>query len=138
MRIILQNCLKVSKKTLCRTSDFISTEKRRTLMKAFIEIQFRSSRPEVFCKKRVLRNFAKFTGKHLCQSLSFNKVAGLQSWTKGWRQIHKIKQNRFFHGMFYSWFFPIFSQKTSKLGLWVDGWVLAIKPKYSRDFLEIY
>ena len=36
-----------------------------------------SSRPEVFCKKGVLRNFAKFTGKSLCQSLSFNKVAGL-------------------------------------------------------------
>ena len=37
----------------------------------------RSSRPEVFCKKDVVRNFAKFTGKHLCQSLFFNKVAGL-------------------------------------------------------------
>ena len=37
----------------------------------------RSRRPEVFCKKGVLRNFAKFTGKHLCQSLFFNKVAGL-------------------------------------------------------------
>ena len=32
--------------------------------------------PDVFCKKGVLRNFAKFTGKHLCQSLFFNKVAG--------------------------------------------------------------
>ena len=32
----------------------------------------RSSRPDVFCKKGVLRNFAKFTGKHLCQSLFFN------------------------------------------------------------------
>ena len=28
-------------------------------------------------KKRFLANFAKFTGKHLCQSLFFNKVAGL-------------------------------------------------------------
>ena len=28
-------------------------------------------------KKGVLRNFAKFTGKRLCQSLFFNKVAGL-------------------------------------------------------------
>ena len=37
---------------------------------------YRSSRPEVVCKKCVLRNFAKFTGKHLCQSLFFNKVAG--------------------------------------------------------------
>ena len=27
--------------------------------------------------KVVLRNFAKLTGKHLCQSLFFNKVAGL-------------------------------------------------------------
>ena len=38
----------------------------------------RSSCSEVFCKKGVLRNFAKFTGKHLCQSLFFNKVAGLR------------------------------------------------------------
>ena len=28
------------------------------------------------CKKDVLRIFAKFTGKTLCQSLFFNKVAG--------------------------------------------------------------
>ena len=35
--------------------------------------------PEVFCKKVVLRNFEKFTGKHLCQSLFFNKVAGLRA-----------------------------------------------------------
>ena len=27
---------------------------------------FQSSRPEVFCGKCVLRNFVKFTGKHLC------------------------------------------------------------------------
>ena len=38
----------------------------------------RSSRPEVFCKKGVLRNFAKFTEKHLCQRLFFNKVARLR------------------------------------------------------------
>ena len=36
---------------------------------------FRSSGPDVFCKKGVLRNFAKFIGKHLCRSLYFNKVA---------------------------------------------------------------
>ena len=36
--------------------------------------EIRSSRPEVFCKKDVLKNFAKFTGKHLRQSLFFNKV----------------------------------------------------------------
>ena len=38
----------------------------------------RSSRPEVFCKKGVFKNFIKFTGTHLCQSLFFNKVAGLR------------------------------------------------------------
>ena len=32
------------------------------------------ARPELFCKKCVLKNFAKFTGKHLRQSLSFKKV----------------------------------------------------------------
>ena len=31
---------------------------------------------EVFCKKGVHRNLVKFTGKHMCQSLFFNKVAG--------------------------------------------------------------
>ena len=36
-----------------------------------------SSHPEMFCKKGSFRNFAKFTGKHLCQSFVFNKVAGL-------------------------------------------------------------
>ena len=43
-----------------------------------IRATVRGSRPEVFCKKVVLGNFAKFTGKHLCQSLFFNKVADLR------------------------------------------------------------
>ena len=38
----------------------------------------RIRRPDVFCKKGVFSNFSKFTGKNLCQSLYFNKVAGLQ------------------------------------------------------------
>ena len=38
---------------------------------------YRSSRSEVFCKNCALKIFAKFTEKHLCQSLFFNKVAGL-------------------------------------------------------------
>ena len=32
---------------------------------------------KVFCKKGVLRNFAKIIGKRLCQRFFFNKVAGL-------------------------------------------------------------
>ena len=34
-----------------------------------------------FVRIGALRNFAKFTGKHLCQSLFFNKVAGLRTAT---------------------------------------------------------
>ena len=39
---------------------------------------YRSSRPELFCEKGVLRSFAKFTGKHLYQSFFFNKVGDLR------------------------------------------------------------
>ena len=34
----------------------------------------RSSRLEMFCKKGVFRNFAKFTGKDLCQSVFLIKL----------------------------------------------------------------
>ena len=37
----------------------------------------KSSRRDVFHNIGVLKNLAKFTGKHLCQSLLFNKVAGI-------------------------------------------------------------
>ena len=36
------------------------------------------SRPELFCKNDVLKNLTKFTGKHLCQSVFFNKFASLR------------------------------------------------------------
>ena len=55
-------------------------------------------------EKCVLRNFTKFTGKHLCQSLSFNKVAGLRpatllkkgSGTAVFLWIYEISKNTFF------------------------------------------
>ena len=34
-------------------------------------------------------------------------------------------------------FLQFLTKKTSKFGFWVTCWVLAIKPKYFRDFLEI-
>ena len=46
----------------------------------------------MFCKKGVLRYFAKFTGKHLHQSFFFNKVAGL-------RPANSLKK-RFWHRCF--------------------------------------
>ena len=61
--------------------------------------------PEVVYKKSVLRNFAKFTGKHLCQSLFFNKVEGSacnavkkESLVRGFScEFCKISKNTFSH-----------------------------------------
>ena len=39
----------------------------------------RCSRPEVFCKKGVLRGFGKLSGKFLGKILLFNKVADLRT-----------------------------------------------------------
>ena len=59
---------------------------------------FRSSRPELFSKIGVPRNFTKFTGKQLRQSPFFNKVAdrGLQLYEKrdsGTGLTHLVLQN---------------------------------------------
>ena len=66
----------------------------------------RSSRPKVFCKKGVLRNFTKFTGKHLCQSLFFNNVAGLRPATllkKGlWRRCFPVNFVKFLRTPFFT------------------------------------
>ena len=70
---------------------------------------FRSRFGRCSIKKGVLENFTKFTGKHLCQSLFFKKVAGL-------RPVNLLKR-RLWH-----WCFPVnfakfsrtpFSQSTS-------------------------
>ena len=56
-------------RTLCRG--------RRLAKKLQIErYVIRSSRSGLFCNKGVLKNFAKFIRKHLCQSLFLNKVVG--------------------------------------------------------------
>ena len=64
---------------------------------------FRSSRSEVYCKKCVLKNFAKFTGKHLSQSLFLNKVAGSWNFIKKETlaqvfscELFEISKNTFF------------------------------------------
>ena len=40
---------------------------------------YRSSHRKVSARKGVLRNFANFTGQHMCRSLFFNRVAGLMA-----------------------------------------------------------
>ena len=60
----------------------------------------RSSRPAVLCKKGVLKNFVKFTGKHLCRSAFLNTVANLTPATL----LKKILRHRFFLVNF-TWYF---------------------------------
>ena len=50
----------------------------KLLTPTFYGVKFRSRHRRCSVRKSVLRNFSKFTGKHLCQSLYFNKVAGLR------------------------------------------------------------
>ena len=53
---------------------------RRSILDVYrsLDTLLRSSQRRCSVKKVVFRNFAKFTGKNLCQSLFFNKVAGLR------------------------------------------------------------
>ena len=51
----------------------------------------RSNRPELFCKKGVRKDVAKFTG-HLCQGLFLNNIAGLKSET--WHRCFPAKSLR--------------------------------------------
>ena len=53
----------------------------------------RSNRPELLYKKGVLRNFAKFTGKHLYQSLFFKKESLAQVDSC---EFYGISKNTFF------------------------------------------
>ena len=61
----------------------------------------RSSRPEAFCKKGVLRHF----GKYLCQSLFLNKVVGLSPATllkkRLWYRCFPVNFVKFLRTTFY-------------------------------------
>ena len=72
----------------------------------YCSVCYRSSRPEVLYKKSVLRNFRKITGKHLCQSLFFNKVAGLRPATllkkRLWRRCFPVNFEKFLKTPFFT------------------------------------
>ena len=48
----------------------ITSQRKKVTTDAVVFCVF--SRLVLFCEKRALRNFTKFSGKHLCQSLYFN------------------------------------------------------------------
>ena len=66
---------------------------------------YRSSHQSCSMKKDVLRNFTKFTGKHLCQSLFFNKVVGLRPVTllkkRLWHRCFLVNFVKFLRHRFY-------------------------------------
>ena len=68
---------------------------------------FRSSHRSCSVRKGVLINFAKFIGRHLCQSLFFNKIAGLRPATL----LKKRLWNRCFPVNFTKFLRTPFSQK---------------------------
>ena len=70
---------------------------------------YRSSQQKCYVKKGALINFTKFTGKHLCQSLYFNKVAGLRTTTL----LKKKLWRRYFHVDFVKFLRTPYSQNTS-------------------------
>ena len=86
---------------------------------------FRNSRPEMFCKKGVLRNFAKFIGKHLCQSLFFNKVADFRPATllknRLWHRCFPVNLTKFLRTLFLTkhtwWLLLTFQWKPGVKGL---------------------
>ena len=94
-------------------------------------------------KKGVLKNFAKLTGKHLCQSFFFNKVALLKPATL----LKKILWHRCFPVNFAKFLRTLFLQRTSGsliLNLEVR-WKLKRQPsrgilikRCSKNILQIY
>ena len=91
---------------------------------------FRSSCPEVFCKKGVLKKFSKLTEKHLCQSFYFNKVAVLRPATllkkRLWHRYFPVNFAKFLRTSifkehfwwlllkFQSWYERYFEKRVSK------------------------
>ena len=74
------------------------------------KVLFRSSHQRCSIKKIVLKNFTKFTGKHLCQSIFFNKVADLRPATLSKRRLW----HRYFPVNFVIFSRKPFSQNTSE------------------------
>ena len=92
-------------------------------------LNFRSSHRGRSVRKDVLRNFAKFTRKHLCRSLFFNKVAGL-------RQLFLLKErllHRCFPVNFAKFLRKPFLQNTSGPLFLLFGPLCFIFPVYSLD-----
>ena len=66
---------------------------RIKLSNSSLEVLFRSSHPEVFCKKGILRSFTKFTGKHLKPATLLKKSL--------WHRCFPVNSVKFLRTPFY-------------------------------------
>ena len=69
---------KISQKDFTKDLFRSNSSTKRSCWQGSYNITFLKTRkqpPEVFCKKVVFKSLTNFTGKHLCQSLFFNKAA---------------------------------------------------------------
>ena len=77
----------------------------------------------VLQKKGVLKNFAEFTGKQLCQSLFFNKVAGLRCATllkkKLWYRCFPVNFAKFFRTSFFTEHLRVTASEDAKSALMI-------------------
>ena len=113
--LCLENNLAIYEKWKMFTGYYIWIAKRISRFKISITFSIpwhrrRSCHRSCSVKKGVLRNFAKFKGKHLCRSLFFNKVAGLRPATL----LKKRLWHRFFAVNFKKFLRTPFLQKTSR------------------------
>ena len=78
-------------------------------------------------KKTFLRNFAKFTGKHLCQTLFFHKVGGLSPPT--------LLKNRLWHRCF-----PVNLSKFLRTPFFIEHlrWLLLQCSPFLQSYLKFW
>ena len=84
--------LDLSREKVCKNPNFACWFDKVIQVPLYKLKKLRSNHWRCSVKKGVLKNFTKFTGKHLCQSLYFNKVACLRPAT--------LLKNRFWHRWF--------------------------------------
>ena len=106
MLIISEDLLKVfSKLFLFAILCFKQWSVKENCVEKILHAICRSSHRRWSVRKGVLRNFAKFTGKHLCQSLFFNKVEGLRPGTllikRLWHKCFPVNFGKFLRTPFY-------------------------------------
>ena len=86
--------------------------------------KYRSKYQRCSIKKVVLKSLAKFIGKHLCQSLFFNKVVGLRSATLFKKRLCSVNFAKFLRT-------PLLQSTSGRLFLWMETNLNCFKPLMS-------